>query len=283
MTLPAAARARIESALGAPVAAAASLGGGCIADAWRIELAGGGAFVAKLGRHLAIEGWMLDWLKAHAPVPVPAVRYAADDLLVMDHIEHGGELDRSAEEHLGEIIAGLHGVAGDVFGFARDTVIGGLPQTNIPAPTWLAFFRDRRLIAMARLALDAGQLPARLMARIEKLGGRLDRLIAAGTTPALVHGDLWGGNILAHRGRIVGLIDPAIYFGDAEMDLAFITLFGSAGERFFQSYAAHRPIRAGFFEERRDLYNLYPLLVHVRLFGGSYVGDVARILDRFGV
>src|SRR3546814_4637170 len=96
-----------------------------------------------------------------------------------------------------------------------------------------------------------------------------------------LHGDMWGGNVLARGGRIAAFVDPAIYHADPEIELAFSTLFGTYGEAFFRRYEALRPLRPGFFETRRDIYNLYPLLVHARLFGGSYVASVDRILGRF--
>ena len=94
---------------------------------------------------------------------------------------------------------------------------------------------------------------------------------------------MWTGNILCRGDRIAGFVDPAVYYGDAEIELAFSTLFGTFGQPFFRRYQELRPLEPGFFEQRRDLYNLYPLLVHVRLFGGSYVDSVDRTLSRFGV
>ena len=93
---------------------------------------------------------------------------------------------------------------------------------------------------------------------------------------------MWSGNVLTKDGRIAGFVDPAIYYADSEIELAFSTLFSTFGDAFFRRYDELRPLRPGFFEERRDLYNLYPLLVHVRLFGGSYVGSVERALARYG-
>jgi fructosamine-3-kinase len=136
---------------------------------------------------------------------------------------------------------------------------------------------------MADEASNARRLPARTRSRIDALAGRLERWIDDDAKPSLIHGDLWGGNILSRDSRITGLIDPALYFADPEIELAFMTLFRSVGERFFRSYGERHKLRPGFFEARRDLYNLYPLLVHVRLFGGSYVAQVERTLDRFGV
>ena len=135
---------------------------------------------------------------------------------------------------------------------------------------------------MAGEALAAGRLPKAAMARIEKFAGRLGDFLPADSRPSLIHGDLWTGNVLCRGGRVAGFVDPAIHYADAEVELAFATLFGTFGDAFFARYAQHRPLRPGFFEERRELYNLYPLLVHVRLFGGHYVQGVERTLGRFG-
>lgn len=282
MSLPAAAQARLESALAARIRSSEPLGGGQIASVWRLGIADGREMVAKSGRGLSLEAWMLRYLKQHTRVPVPEVRFADDDFLVMDFIANDDPLSPDAESDLGDVVAALHAVQAAQFGFERDTLIGGLPQPNPRTADWPAFFRDHRLLAMAGHALADGRLPARLMGRIETLAGKLPNWLRNDARPSLIHGDLWGGNILARGGRIVGLIDPALYFADPEIELAFMTLFGSVGERFFARYGTHRPIRPGFFEERRDLYNLYPLLVHVRLFGGAYVGQVERMLTRYG-
>ncbi len=282
MTLPAAARTRIEAAAGAAITSIAPLGGGQIASVSQIDLADGRRLVTKTGAGCGLEAWMLRYLAARTKLPVPQVHHAEDELLLMDFIAHDGRLDPLAETDLGDLVADLHGIEGQQFGFERDTLIGGLPQPNPPGTEWRCFFRDHRLLAMGRAALDAGRLPARPMARLETLCGKLDRWIGNEAKPALIHGDLWAGNILSRDGRIAGLIDPALYFADPEIELAFLTLFDSAGRRFFARYAQRRPLRPGFFEERRDLYNLYPLLVHTRLFGGSYAGQVESTLSRYG-
>ncbi|HSE78455.1 MAG TPA: fructosamine kinase family protein [Alphaproteobacteria bacterium] len=283
MTLTAAGRDAIERAMGRRIVRATALRGGCVAEVWRITLDDGAELVAKLGRGLALEAYMLDWLRRNGAVPVPAIRLARDDLLLMEFIAHDeGGIGAEAERDLAAVVARLHGVPGEHFGFEQDTVIGGLPQPNAASTDWRQFFADYRLRFMADQARTAGQLPGRVASRVETLCAKLDRWIDAGAAPALIHGDLWHGNILARGGRIVGLLDPAIYFADPEIELAFMTLFGSVGETFFASYREIHPIASGFFEARRHLYNLYPLLVHVRLFGGGYVGQVERILDRFG-
>jgi fructosamine-3-kinase len=284
VSLDAAARAAIEQALGARIVRTAPLGGGCIAAVARVALSDGRTVVTKQGDGLTLEAWMLRWMRQNTAAPVPAVQFEAGGLLVLECLDgDSGGLTDAAERDLGAIVAALHGIGAPHFGFERDTVIGGLKQPNPRVPVWRDFFRDHRLLHMAREGLAAGRLSARAMARIEALAARLDRWIDASVPPSLVHGDLWGGNILSDGTRITGLIDPAIHYADAEIELAFMTLFDSVDDAFFRSYAERRVIRPGFFEARRDLYNLYPLLVHVRLFGGAYVAQVERTLDRFGV
>lgn len=276
----------IAHATGSTPVRTAALGGGCIGDVRRVDLANGETVVAKFGGSgsgLSIEGFMLRHLAEHSVLPVPKVLYADDALLLMTWIETAGGITASAEIHAGELLADLHAVTADSFGFECDTLIGSLHQPNPHTDRWLDFFRDHRLLYMANDARSSGQLPNRLMDRIEKLAGRLDRWIEESAAPSLIHGDMWTGNVLCREGRIAGFIDPAIYHADPEIELAFSTLFSTFGRAFFDSYDRRRPLRPGFFEERRDLYNLYPLLVHVRLFGRGYVGSVERILTRFGV
>lgn len=277
---------RIEHLLGKRPLRVAALGGGCIAPVYRCDLAGGERIVAKQpspDRTLECEAWMLRYLADNTALPVPAVLAATPDLLLLEYIDTGGAIDSRAEAHAAELLAALHAQRGPHFGFLRDTLIGPLDQPNPPAPRWIDFFREQRLLHRARAAHTAGRLPAGLLARIETLAGRLERWIAEPAHPALIHGDCWSGNVLAKSGRVVGFIDPAIHWAHPEIELAFGTLFGPFGEAFFRRYAELAALAPGFFEERRNLYNLYPLLVHVQLFGGSYVGSVARTLDRFGV
>lgn len=275
----------IEQAAGAKIRNLSRLSGGSIAEVWRADLEDGRVCVAKLGQpgsSLPIEGWMLDYLKGRSRLPVPGVLHASENLLLLDYIESGDPLDARAQYHAAELLADLHGITAPRFGLERDTVIGGLPQPNLLSSSWIDFFRDWRLLHMARGALDEGSLPGALFARIERLAGKLDHFLIEPGAPSLIHGDMWGGNVLCRKGRIAGFVDPAIYYADPEIELAFSTLFSTFGDSFFARYGELRPIRPGFFETRRDLYNLYPLLVHVRLFGGGYVAQVANILSRFG-
>lgn len=275
----------VQRVTGAKVAATSPLSGGCVGEVYRLRLDDGRDVVAKVGNSgsgLGIEGYMLDTLRHHGRLPVPEVLHADDAMLVMTFIESGEGISDSAQVHAAELLAALHSVTAPTYGLDRDTLIGGLRQPNPPSPRWVPFFAEHRLLYMAGEALKAGMLPARVMAKVESFAGRVGQYLDEPERPSLIHGDLWGGNVLCRGGRIAAFIDPAIYYADAEMDLAFSTLFSTFGQPFFRRYNELRPMRPGFFEARRDIHNLYPLLVHVRLFGGGYVQSVERILGRFG-
>lgn len=283
MTLDPAVRGRLLAGAGLRVSKVSPLSTGNNAALSLAETDDGRAVVikqARPGAGLDIEGYMLRLLAERSDLPVPAVHLAEDALLVMDYLEARGRLDAAAQRHAADLVADLHGRTGDLYGLDRDTLIGPLHQPNPQGTDWIAFFRDHRLLHMATSALEEGGIDRGMMRRIDRLAGRLSDFIDDPAPPTLIHGDMWGGNVLAGQGRIVGFIDPAVYYADPEIELAFATLFGTFGRAFFDRYNEHRPLRPGFFEIRRDLYNLYPLLVHVRLFGGGYVGQVSGILQR---
>ena len=276
---------RIGRLVGSEVRSLRPLHGGCIAEVARVDLADGRALVAKRSRglDLTLEAFMLGELRRLSPLPVPDVLASEPDLLLLAYVEHDpAGLDDAAQRHAAELLAATHAVRGPAFGYERDTLIGPLPQPNPWTGRWLPFFRDQRLLPTAERARRAGHLPAHTARRLETLAGRLERWLDEPAAPALLHGDLWSGNILARRGRIVATLDPAIYYGHPEVELAFTTLFGTFGEPFFDAYTAIAAIAPGFHELRRDLYNLYPLLVHVTLFGAGYLAPVERVLDRLG-
>jgi fructosamine-3-kinase len=254
---------------------------------YRAELEDGTPLVAKVDRagesHLDREVYMLRYLREKTDLPVPEVFHGSETLLLMEFVEGTNRFSDEAERHAAELLAALHGITADGYGHERDTLIGSLDQPNPWTTSWVEFFRDRRLLYAARVAHGAGRLLEEDLIRVERLADRLEDLIGEPNPPALVHGDAWSGNVLAKGGRISTFLDPAIYHADPEIELAFISLFNSFGDAFMRRYAEIRPIRDGFFETRRDLYNLYPLLVHTYYFGGGYLGSVRRVLERFGV
>jgi fructosamine-3-kinase len=280
-------RVRTEEALGRGVERMFALSGGCVGEVYRATLEDGTSVVVKVDGGetpaLSVEGWMLAYLAEHSELPVPRVMHAVDDLLVMEHVESSGSGGGEAELHAAELLAALHGIdAGRGFGLERDTLIGGLHQPNGWSASWVEFYGQRRLVELARQAEGAGRISSRLRGRVEKLASTLDRVIEEPREASLVHGDVWSGNVLVRGGRVAAFIDPAIYYADAEVELAFIDWLHCFGRGFFARYDEIRGIREGFWEERRTAYQLYPQLVHARLFGGGYVGEVERGLGALG-
>lgn len=279
----AAAQRAIEAALGRPVARLQALGGGCIAQVYRVDLTDGERFVAKCDDSgtLALEARMLEDLRRLTVLPLPQVVVAQQRLLIMTYIAGSDGIDAAAEAHAATLLASLHGLSAAAYGYDYDTVIAALPQPNPWHDDWVAFFRDQRLWPMARRAAAAGHLSADLQRALERLCDHLARWLDPPQRPALVHGDIWAGNVLVRGGRVVGLLDPAIYYADAEVELAFIALFNTFGDDFFRRYEAQRPLRPGFRDRRCPLYQLYPLLVHAALFGQPYPAAIERIVRRF--
>lgn len=274
----------VEAALGRRPTAARPLPGGCIAEVLRLDFDDGGEpVVAKRAPEggLATEAYMLGVLAQRSELPVPTVLHPGDDLLVMSFVDGDTGLSDDAERDAAHHVAALHAVRGESFGLERDTLIGPLHQPNPRETGWIDFFREHRLRYMADRALDSGNLSARQRGTVERLAGKLERYLEEPAHPALIHGDLWGGNVLARDGRIAGFVDPAVYHAHPEIELAFSTLFGTFGRAFFERYAELAELRPGFFEARRDIYNLYPLLVHATLFGAGYAAQVERIAGRF--
>jgi fructosamine-3-kinase len=275
----------VEAALGERLLCARPMGGGCIGEVYRAELSDGTSVVAKVDRaresHLTREAYMLRYLREKSKLPVPEVYHSSEMLLLMEFMPGGGDLS-GAQAHAAELLAALHGVTANAYGHERDTLIGSLSQPNPQTGSWVEFFRDQRLLYLAGVAYEAGKLPSDLRGRIEKLAGRLGEILEEPEYPSLIHGDVWGGNVLAEGGRVTAFLDPAIYHADHEVELAFISLFNTFGEPFFKRYRELREIRSGFFEERRHLYNLYPLLAHVYFFGGHYVNSVESTLGGLG-
>ena len=180
---------------------------------------------------------------------------------------------------LGESVARLHTHTQVRFGLAHDNFIGSLPQNNAPAGDWIGFFVERRLKPQAGLAMYNHAMPMEMYGRLTKFYARLPELLPV-EKPALLHGDLWSGNLLTGRNGHACLIDPAVYYGHREAEMAFTRLFGGFEPDFYGSYQAAFPLQPGF-EQRVEIYNLYPLLVHVNLFGASYLPGIERVLDRF--
>jgi fructosamine-3-kinase len=192
----------------------------------------------------------------------------------------GADSDSSAAT-LGRNLAALHQVTAEEYGLDHNNFIGASPQPNTPTANWVTFFRDKRLGFQMSLAEQRGYLTSRRARLLERIGARLEEWLPARPPASLLHGDLWGGNWLTTDAGEPALIDPAVYYGHREADLAFTHLFGGFPPTFYAAYQQSWPLTEGY-EARQDLYNLYHLLNHLNLFGESYGSGVDAILLRYG-
>lgn len=290
MDLPPALTTDLARTLDTAVLGASPVGGGCIARACRLETAAGPCFLkwgeGDVARTFPAEAEGLKALAAAgSPLHIPAVlavagpQAATPGFLVMEWIAPGRR-DAGFWEALGRGLAALHHHTGTAYGFPSDNFIGRSPQPNGPMASWPAFFRDRRLAPQAELARRKGHWRRVWDRPFDRLCDRLDTWLPAAPPPSLLHGDLWGGNVMADaEGRPV-LIDPAVYCGDREADLAMTRLFGGFAPRFYAAYREAWPLDPGA-EERGELYNLYHLLNHLNLFGEGYAAAVEATILRY--
>lgn len=278
----------LAAATGDAVVAADPVGGGSINRALRVTLASGRRLFVK--HHpgappgsFRSEADGLAWLAAARALRTPAVIAVGEApgprFLALEWVERGGG-GSGADEAFGRGLAALHLAGAPAFGLDADNAIGGLPQPNAPCEDWPAFYARRRLEPMARRAVEAGHLPGSFLDRLERLAGRLPGLCGPPEPPARLHGDLWSGNAIVDARGGPAVVDPAVYGGHREVDLAMMRLFGGFAPRTFAAYAEAHPPAAGH-RERVELFQLYPVLVHVCLFGGGYARQAEGILARY--
>jgi fructosamine-3-kinase len=318
VTVAPALAAAVARAAGVQVTGGSRASGGSINEAWALELAGGGrAFVktradAAPGEY-ATEAAGLRWLAQADAVALPAVLAVGDGdgdgprFLALEWVD-AGFLDAAGEEELGRGLAALHAAGAPAFGApppgapapseagppgtsavsgapaAPGAVaplrIGELSLPNDPAPDWPTFYARRRLEPLVALCLERRTLSASGARAVERVCERIGDLAGPAEPPARLHGDLWGGNVLAGADGRARLIDPAAYGGHREVDLAMLRLFGAPSERVFAAYDEAAPLADGH-RERVELWQLFPLLVHAALFGGSYGASVERAAVRY--
>ena len=261
--------------------------GGDINDAYEARWPGGDRLFIKTRKGLAGDAYRteadgLRWLAEARAVRIPKVvaQSGPDDPVAFLALEH---MARTApaldhDDRLGDGLAALHAAGAPGFGYPHDNWIGSLPQSNHTRETWSAFYAEARVLPLVRRAIDDGRAPASWAALADRLAARLPELAGPPEPPARLHGDLWSGNVITDsRGQPV-LIDPAVYGGHREVDLAMLALFGGLSTRVVAAYEARTPLAAGW-RARTRLWQIYPLLVHTLLFRGSYL-DAAEAAMR---
>lgn len=261
--------------------------GGSINDVYRLETTAGRFFlkVNEADRFPSLfvsETKGLELLRKAGELRVPEVMAQGEvgdaTFLLMEFIQSGEE-DRDFQSRFGQTLARLHRHTHEHFGLDHDNHIGLLKQVNTPHKDWTEFLVQCRFDPLVKMARDSQRIHPGDVLRFERLYTKLAEWIPA-EMPALLHGDLWKNNYIAAEDGQAVLIDPAVYYGHREMDLAMTKLFGGFDRDFYDAYNEEEPLEKGW-EDRMDLCNLYPLLVHLNLFGGSYADRVGSVLRRY--
>jgi fructosamine-3-kinase len=262
---------KVAEAAHVPAERLERLSGGDLSEVLLVRRPDGRLSVAKGGAAVATEAAMLRAL-AGAEMPVPHVESELDGVLLLEHIPNDAVFSERAWRSVGEALRRLHGRAGEAYGWPVDYQLGTVTLENRERGDWPGFWAEQRLASAASI-LDR---PWR--ERVAALVPRLRHILPAAPAASLLHGDLWTGNILVRDGALAALIDPACYHGHCEVDLAMLTLFDTPPRSFWDAYGAPEP----GWEARRAAYQLFPALVHLRLFGGSYGSMVDRLLSALG-
>jgi len=263
------------------------LSGGSINEAARIKT-NKGIFFAKCNESKKFPGMMaaevkgLELLRNANAISIPEViaqkTISNTQYLILEYI-NGPSTKKDLWEDFGRSLARLHKHSAEKFGLDHPNYIGSLPQNNRQHDKWPEFFILERLEPQIKMAVDGKQISRNVISQFGKLFSSLNTIFSQ-EKPSLLHGDLWSGNFLTGSNGQPCIIDPAVYYGHREMDIAMTKLFGGFSPGFYEGYLSEFPLEKGW-EKRAEVCNLYPLMVHVNLFGGSYVDQVESTLKRY--
>lgn len=275
-----------ENFLNASIVSSRTVGGGSICDSRLLRTDKGNFFLKMSQSHQAsdmfeVEAKGLKLLAATKSLKIPEVIFYSSEanvsFLLMEYIEQGVPTAPFWKE-FGNRLAALHRESNDYFGLDSDNFIGSLPQRNTPKDNWVDFFILERIQPQIDLAVNRSAIDKVTISKFEKLYKILPEIFPE-EKPALIHGDLWNGNFLVTLQGMPAVFDPSVSFAHREMDLAMSLLFGGFDQKFYDAYHDAFPLQNGF-EDRVGIYQLYYLMVHVNLFGGSYLNTVNSILSR---
>ena len=275
-------RSTVESWAGCGVAETTELDGGEVGVVHRATLADGRHVVVKTAEtDLTTESEMLRHLTAEGGLAVPEVLHARPEVLVLEFVAGDGDLTPGVERDLAERLAALHETGAEAFGFPFDTPTGRFRQPNPWTADWVTFFGEYRLGHATGRAVEEGVLQEHTAERLSAVVDDLPGLLDHGPKPALIHGDVWRENLRLDGDGVRAFLDPACYYADPEVELAYAEWTGTAGEAFFERYREVAGLADGY-RERAPIYRLYPLLTHVRHFGDEYLEPLRETLSGLG-
>jgi protein-ribulosamine 3-kinase len=265
-----------------------SVGGGSINDTYRLTINNSIKFFLKLNSSTRFPGLFekekngLELIARQNCILTPSVilnkTISDHQLLLLEWIEPGTR-NENFWNKFGEQLVQLHSISNEHFGFTEDNYMGSLPQANTFTNNWTEFFINHRLQPQIELAVNKGLLQKSHTASFESLFKKTGYIFNI-EKPSLLHGDLWSGNFMCNHQSLPVLIDPAIYFGHRSIDLAMTTLFGGFDRVFYDSYNFYSPFPHNY-REQWEICNLYPLLIHLNLFGEGYLADITGTLKKF--
>lgn len=277
---------KIENFRGEEIKRAESLSGGCISNAYKVMFTDGLAYLLKIKEHspadmFAAEAHGLQELRKASAIKVPEVFFYDRDFILLEYIR-SAEKKKNFFEEFGRKFAQLHRYTSEDFGFYEDNYIGSTPQKNIynegTRKSWTNFYYSKRLLYQYKLAERNGYAEGELRSAFMKIENKIEPILGGSEEPpSLLHGDLWSGNYMADDNGEACLIDPAVYYGHREADLAMTKLFGGFPVSFYQAYNEEFPLKEGW-EYRENIYMLYHVLNHMNIFGRGYYAQALQLM-----
>ncbi len=282
-------KSKIEKELNSEIIDSQSLSGGCISNAYKIKTGIGIIYFLKYNSSVNSDMFIkeahgLQELNKAGVIKIPDVICYGEDYILLEQIEAGNK-QKNFSEDFGRKFALLHKFTGKYYGFYEDNYIGSNPQLNISKENekqdWANFYFNKRILFQLHLAEETGNSTSELRKSIAVLENKIDEIVVDnGENPSLLHGDLWGGNYLINEKGFACLIDPAVYYGNREADLAMTKLFGGFDLRFYEAYNEAFPLPDGY-EYRENIYKLYHVLNHLNLFGGGYYSQAMSLISNY--
>lgn len=279
-------KSELESELGQKISSLKSLSGGCISDAFRLTLENNFSLFLKFNSEVKNDMFIkeangLKEIKKSNTIRVPSVIKATNEFILLEFIEPGKQ-KKNFFEDFGRMFASMHKFSNEHFGFYENNFIGSNEQDNIADDeeknNWVKFYFNKRILFQVELAEKLGNSTSELRESVSALENKMEEIIGStNDKPSLLHGDLWGGNYMVDENGNACLIDPAVYYGNREADLAMTKLFGGFNSEFYSSYNETFPLADGY-EYRENIYKLYHVLNHLNLFGRGYYSQALGLI-----